>query len=432
VHRIEPLGPIEQFLGEIETEVVVHRHHQAGILPGQSVELQREPENPDDAGAIRVDVARFQPLGYIARSAANWLAPLIDAGEIRIEGYIAARFQPARDATLPLVVMVFLQSSGHNILESQDRPVDPEALHQLAVEAFHKAQSLADAESLRQFINSLEPLRRRNLLPQTHLLLALLPSMVNELRAAANMQTLATLHESLSRLSIGAPIDHRGLTLYPLSWPSDSEPPYLLFSQALQHNLAATEEVREAPSGHRLRVYNQSDQPILIPEGEILTCGRRNRMVGATTLAGPRSTVTLPAARVQPGRRQRSLPLGGSASPAPLPSNCAGVAAVRSARVIGVDLFDCAGTFQALWDRFAPLRLPGARGRGGAAERDADSALLREFFQSVAGHARVRAPASGLGEKVQIGGEELLGSALFYAGRVCHLAAFHIEEGAAV
>ena len=42
----EPVVPREQFLGEIETEVVGHPRRQGEIRPGEYVELQREPENP--------------------------------------------------------------------------------------------------------------------------------------------------------------------------------------------------------------------------------------------------------------------------------------------------------------------------------------------------------------------------------------------------
>ena len=115
-----------------------------------------------------------------------------------------------------------------------------------------------------------------------------------------------------------------------------------------------------------------------------------------------------------------------------LPAQCAGVAVTRSEQVIGVDLFNCASTFQAFVGvdsapaHPAPVQRNGSAGacRGGAE-------LVREFFQSVAGHARVRASASGLGEKVEIGGPEVLGSALLYADRLCHLAAFHFDEGGA-
>ncbi len=440
MHRsIQPLVPREQFLGEVETEVVGREYHQAGLRPGEYVDLQREPENPCDANAIRVDNGRFQPAGYVPRLVASWLAPLVDSGKIRIEGYIAARFHPAEMAgatKLPLVLMVFLQPSGHEILEAEDRQGKTDALHQLALETFRKAQSFDNAELLLGYIEGLEPLRRQNLLPQTRLLLALIPGMVSELRVAKGMQTLATLYASLNRLSIGEAIHHRGLTLYPLSWPTDSEPPYLLFSQAIQRDLAVMEEVIEAGSARHLRLHNQSDRPILIPEGEILVCGERNQMVSVTMLAAPRSAVTLPAGHAQPGRPYHALPrsaaLAGTAihaSPIGLPPRCAGVAAICSTRMIGVDLFDCSSTFQAWWDRLAQVRLSAVHQDGDVAPCPTDSALVREFFKSVAGHARVRASASGLGEKLEIGGPGLSGTALLYADQLCHLAAFHFEEG---
>ena len=439
MHRSnKPIVPREQFLGELESELACREYYHAEIRPGQYVHLQREPENPFDPNAIRVDKGRFQPVGYVSPSTATWLTPLLDGGKIRVEGYIAARCRPAETADttkLPLVLMVFLQASGRGILDTKKRRGESDANHRLALEAFRKAQTFDNAELLRDYVESLEPLRRQDLLPQTRLLLALIPSMVSELRAAKGMQTLAALQAVLNRLSIGEAIHHGGLTLHPLSWPSDSEPPYLLFSQAIERNLAAAEDVREGRSAHRLRLYNQSDRPILIPEGEILVCGKRNQMVNATILAAPRSAVTLPAEPTQPERpRHASSPstaVAGTAipvSPVGLPRGCAGVATSSATGMIGVDLFDCSNTFQALWGRLARARLSVVWPQEHAAPSGADATGVRRFFQSVASHARVRASACGLSEKLEIDGPGLSGSALLYADRLCHLAAFHFEE----
>ena len=97
--------------------------------------------------------------------------------------------------------------------------------------------------------------------------------------------------------------------------------------------------------------------------------------------------------------------------------------------MISVDLFDCSSTFQASWDRLARVRLSTVREPEHPAPGSANATEVRGFFQSVARHARVRTSASGLSEKLEIDGPGLGGSALLYADRLCHLAAFHLEEG---
>lgn len=53
----------------------------AGLRPGESVSLIREPHNRYDGNAIRVD-SRLGCVGYIARSEAVSMAKALDAGEI--------------------------------------------------------------------------------------------------------------------------------------------------------------------------------------------------------------------------------------------------------------------------------------------------------------------------------------------------------------
>ncbi|KXZ51801.1 hypothetical protein GPECTOR_11g243 [Gonium pectorale] len=56
---------------------------------GMMVLLIREPNNPYDKWAIRVDNIRGEKIGHISREQAAVLAPLIDRGKLRIEGLVA-------------------------------------------------------------------------------------------------------------------------------------------------------------------------------------------------------------------------------------------------------------------------------------------------------------------------------------------------------
>lgn len=52
----------------------------AALDPGDSVRLEREPDNAYDAYAIKVFVEDMH-IGYIERGQAAWLAPYMDDGE---------------------------------------------------------------------------------------------------------------------------------------------------------------------------------------------------------------------------------------------------------------------------------------------------------------------------------------------------------------
>lgn len=52
------------------------------------VRLVREPHNPYDNNAIRVDNTRGEQVGHIERKKACQIAPLMDDGTIAVEGVV--------------------------------------------------------------------------------------------------------------------------------------------------------------------------------------------------------------------------------------------------------------------------------------------------------------------------------------------------------
>ena len=62
-------------------------------------------------------------------------------------------------------------------------------------------------------------------MPESRLLLALLPRMAHELTMSKTIQTAAKFRELLSTLTIGEPTHHHNLTFFPLLWPETHEPP---------------------------------------------------------------------------------------------------------------------------------------------------------------------------------------------------------------
>ena len=53
----------------------------ARCLPGEAIRLEREPRNPRDPMAVALYSSRAVQVGYLGREHAEWLAPLIDAGQ---------------------------------------------------------------------------------------------------------------------------------------------------------------------------------------------------------------------------------------------------------------------------------------------------------------------------------------------------------------
>ena len=110
-----------------------------------------------------------------------------------------------------------------------------------------------------------------------------------------------------------------------------------------------------------------------------------------------------------------------------LPEGAAGVLVGRHDRIIGMDLFDSPTTLKTLWDRlsdayfFDALRDPKA-----APPTSVDHA--QRFIERLGSVARPRVPALALGDELEITSEGLVGAALLYDGKVCHLAAFSDGE----
>ena len=79
-------GPGDELLGEIEARIVGMQYYDAETSGGEQMNLEREPDNPHDQQAIRVENGRFEVVGHLPRRLVTWLAPLIDAGKLRVEG----------------------------------------------------------------------------------------------------------------------------------------------------------------------------------------------------------------------------------------------------------------------------------------------------------------------------------------------------------
>ena len=166
------------FLGEIETKIVGMQQHKARVFPGEQINLERESEN-----AIRVENGRFDAVGYLSQEMASWLAPLIDNEQIHLDGYVPLG-SDEDSHRCPVNLMVFQCEKGRRFLERTEPRSELEARHQTVLHAYQNAQGYSDPELIVALGNELRPLEEQGLLPESRLLLALLPKMAYELRIA--------------------------------------------------------------------------------------------------------------------------------------------------------------------------------------------------------------------------------------------------------
>ena len=275
------------------------------VQPGEQVNLEHEPENSHDKNAIRVENRHFQPVGYLPKGVAAWLAPLIDAGKLRVDGYvphITSGGRPVATHTCPLRLAVFLAPRGRSLLEKADVHNRQEALHQVVLHVYQGVHEYTDPNLILEVAKGLRSLRRQELLPETRLLLALLPGIAREFSAGQGIQSIVKLRSVLAGLTIGEPLHHHNLTLFPLLWPNSQESSYTLLQQAIEAGEAVVEEVNEAGSVPNLLLNNKGHRPVLIPEGDILMGAKQNRVVNVTVLVAPLTKFTVPVSCVEQGR----------------------------------------------------------------------------------------------------------------------------------
>ena len=223
--------PREQLLGEIEARITGMQYYEADVAPGEQINLEREPDNPHDENSIRVENGHFEPVGHLPRKVVSWLAPLIDAGKLRVDGYVPHTAEPSQN-TCSVILIPFLYKKGRHLLQKTKIHDKLDALHEVVRQAYMEAQAYSDPDLILGLADGLRPLGRQDLLPETRLLMKLMPAVAQEVRTAQAFRARGNMQELLDKVSIGKPIHHHNLTMFPLAWPEQQEPPYSLLATA--------------------------------------------------------------------------------------------------------------------------------------------------------------------------------------------------------
>ncbi|QVL48298.1 MAG: TIGR02452 family protein [Thiocapsa sp.] len=113
---------------------------------------------------------------------------------------------------------------------------------------------------------------------------------------------MSVIAECLSRVTIGSPMQHGQLTLFPLLADGVAEPGYRLLDAALADGTARVTEVSASGSVPELCFVNDGDRPVLLLDGEELIGAKQNRILNLTILAPAHKTITIPVSCVEQGR----------------------------------------------------------------------------------------------------------------------------------
>ena len=305
-------------LGTMSTLVVGGQHYSARLSPGEPVRLTREPDNPHDPNAIRVENMAGEKAGHLPREVAAWLAPLLDAGKVRVEGAVGADSEDLlgldRGDELPglwkpegIEVRLALCEAGRGILARNVAPATAdEVFHEIVRDAWERTGALKDPEVAAMLGRRLSAMAAEDVPPQTRLLLALLPGRGRFVRDRMVGQSVRSLKTMLSELAMMPPVSCDGLIFFPLRLAAVQEAAFALFPQALESGDATVGEVGEGGSVPELMVENRTPLPLLIPEGFIILGLKQCRVMNVSMLVAAGGKTRIPVSCVEQGRWGRA------------------------------------------------------------------------------------------------------------------------------
>ena len=114
--------------------------------------------------------------------------------------------------------------------------------------------------------------------------------------------TQKTIENALSRIQIGAESTFGNMTIFPLLNGDSGSADYLTLDEALGRGLVQITEVSVQGSVPELKLRNESNQPVLLLDGEELIGAKQNRVLNLTILAPPKRTIIIPVSCVEAGR----------------------------------------------------------------------------------------------------------------------------------
>ena len=114
----DDVGSSMELYGTFDNNIVGVRYYNGVITPGEMVLCRREPRNPYDGNAIRVDNVMRVQVGHIPKTIALRLAPLIDNNDIVLEGVVTG-YKDAFNCPIKLYVYGTSEPSARLELENK-------------------------------------------------------------------------------------------------------------------------------------------------------------------------------------------------------------------------------------------------------------------------------------------------------------------------
>ena len=114
--------------------------------------------------------------------------------------------------------------------------------------------------------------------------------------------TKKTIENALSRIQIGTESTFGNMTIFPLLNGDSGSADYLTLDEALGRGLVQITEVSVQGSVPELKLNNESDEPVLLLDGEELIGAKHNRVLNLTIMAPPNRTIIIPVSCVEAGR----------------------------------------------------------------------------------------------------------------------------------
>jgi hypothetical protein len=292
----------ETFLGILDSVVVGLQYHHGKATPGEEVYLEREPENTHDPRAVRVDTQDFDPLGYLPRRDAAWLAPLLDQGLVLGDARIPED-AVMTDQKAPLEIRIFASPKGKELLQLHSPCTTPEeGFRNLLFSAWQMGQSWEDPRMIREVGRKLRSLVDRSALPESHLYLRLFDGLEKRAEELGKQR----LPEAFRKLTLQEPARWENYTIFWFSSPEKTLPSrveeLLLLEEALREGSAVLSEVSSEGSVPELRIANRGTRPLLLLEGELLQGGKQHRVLQVTLIVAPGEEQVIPVCCVEQGR----------------------------------------------------------------------------------------------------------------------------------
>ena len=132
------------------------------------------------------------------------------------------------------------------------------------------------------------------------------------------MGQAAEVGHSLAALKLGESQTYSNLTLFPLIGDGDSAPGYILLDEALDRHLVRVTEVSTGGSVPELALKNESEESVLLVDGDELIGAKQNRVLNLSILVAGGKRLTIPVSCVDRDvgrtRPQNSMPLSARSS----------------------------------------------------------------------------------------------------------------------